>query len=297
MWVRYVDDTFCVNEQQYAEEFHKHLNSISHSITFTLEREQNQSLAFLDVKVTRNRDNTISTTICKKPTHTDRYLQFDSHHPKHHKFAVAKTLHNRIDTHVTNSDDKTTLYKQMQHTLTLNGFPRRFFCLALKEKPGRPTNSFKSFTCLLYIHGTTDKIQPVKNNVGVRVTMRPFVTIGKSLPSVKDPLDVYEITGIINQVSYHDCPFVYIGRTKRDLKSRLSKHKRAINYQRPDKSALCEHSITLDHTIDWNEATILSTEKDHTKRLFAESWLINKSSNVLNRNDGNTLPSVYKNLL
>ena len=132
MWVRYVDDTFCGIEQQYEEEFQKHLNSISPSVTFTLEREQNQSLAFLDVKITRNKDNTISTTIYKKPTHTDRYLQFDSHHFQHRKFAVAKTLHNRIDTHVTNSDDKATLHKQMQHTLMLNGFPRRFSCLALK---------------------------------------------------------------------------------------------------------------------------------------------------------------------
>ena len=81
LWVRYVDDTFCVIERQYAEEFHKHLNSISPSITFTLEREQNQSLAFLDVKVTRNRDDTIFTTIYKKLTYIDRYLQFDSHHP------------------------------------------------------------------------------------------------------------------------------------------------------------------------------------------------------------------------
>ena len=94
LWVRYVDDTFCVIPQQYAEEFHKHLNSISPSITFMLEWEQNQSLGFLDVKFTQNRDNTISTTIYKKPTHTERYVQFDLHHPKHHKFAVAKTLHN-----------------------------------------------------------------------------------------------------------------------------------------------------------------------------------------------------------
>ena len=86
-------------------------------------------------------------------------------------------------------------------------------------------------------------------------------------------------------------------QTKRDLKSRLSEHKKAIEYQRPEKSALCEHSITLDHIIDRNEATILSTEKDYTKRLFAESWLINKSSNNINRNDGNTLPSVRKKLL
>ena len=134
LWVRYVDDTFCVIEQQYAEAFHKHLNSISPSITFTLEREQNQLLAFPDFKVTRNKDNTIFTTIYKNSIHTDRYFQLYSHHPKHHKFAVAKALHNRIDTHFTNSDNKATFHKQMQHTLTLNGFPRRFSCSALKRK-------------------------------------------------------------------------------------------------------------------------------------------------------------------
>ena len=81
----------------------------------------------------------------------------------------------------------------------LNGFPRRFSCLALKEKPRRPIKSFQSFTCLPYIHSTTDKIQRVFNDVGVKVAMRPFVTIGKSLPSPKDSLDVNEITGIIYQ--------------------------------------------------------------------------------------------------
>ena len=91
--------------------------------------------------------------------------------------------------------------------------------------------------------------------------MRPFVTIRKFLPSLKDPLDVNEITGIIYQVPCHDCPFVYIGQTKRDLKSRLSENKRAIKYQRLEKSALCEHTITLDHIIDRSEATILSTNK------------------------------------
>ena len=101
----------------------------------------------------------------------------------------------------------------MQHTLTLNGFPHSFSCLALKEKP-HPTNSFKSFTCLSYIHGTIDKIQRVLNDVGVKVAMRPFVTIEKSFPSPKDPLDINEITGIIYQVPCHDCPFVYIGQTK-----------------------------------------------------------------------------------
>ena len=126
-------------------------------------------------------------------------------------------------------------------------------------------------TCLPYNDGTTDKIQRVLNDVGVIVAKRHFVTIGKSPPSSKDLLDVNKITDTIHQVPCHDCFFVYFGQTKQDLKSRPSEHKRAIKYQRSEKSTLCEHSITLDHIIDWNEATILSTEKDYTKRFFAES--------------------------
>ena len=45
-----------------------------------------------------------------------------------------------------------------------------------------------------------------------------------------------------------------------------------------------------DHRITWQEAEILN----YSKRLFAESWFINKESNVLNRNNGVTFPSTYK---
>ena len=170
----------------------------------------------------------------KKPTHTDRYLQLTHTTPNTTNLLWPK-LYTTESIHVTKNNDKATLHKQIQHTLTLNGFPRKFSCLALKEKPRRPTKSFKSFTSLPYIHGTTNKIQRVLNDVGVRVAMKPFVTIGKFLPSPKDPLDVNEITGIIYKVPCRDCAFVYIGQTKRDLKLRLSEHKRAIKYQRPEK--------------------------------------------------------------
>ena len=127
--------------------------------------------------------------------------------------------------------------------------------------------------------------------------MRPFLTIGKYLPSPKDPINQNEISGIVYQVSCEDCDFLYIGQTKRDLKSRIMEHKRAFKNQRPEQSALCEHSITMDHKINWNDASILHLEQDYTKRLFAESWFINKKSHVINRNDGKSFPSVYKKLL
>ena len=46
-------------------------------------------------------------------------------------------------------------------------------------------------------------------------------------------------------------------------------------------------------SIAWQEAQILKTESDYSKRLFAESWFINKETNILNRNDGVAFPSTY----
>ena len=95
----------------------------------------------------------------------------------------------------------------------------------------------------------SNKIQRVLNEVGVKVAIKPHLTIRKLLPSLKDPLDYSEKSCLFYQVPCRDCSFVYIGQTKRDLKSRLDEHKRAIKNQRLNLSALCEHSITIWTTL------------------------------------------------
>ena len=74
-------------------------------------------------------------------------------------------------------------------------------------------------------------------------------------------------------------------------------HQTAIRNQQPEQSALCEHSMIEDHKIAWQEAHIFKTESHYSKRLFAESWFINKESNVSNRNGGAAFPSTYTKLL
>ena len=119
IWVRYVDDIFCVIKVSVIDDFLHHINGISPTIT--VEIEENCSLAFLDVKVSRNLNNTLWTNIYQKPTHTNRYLQFDSHHPIHQKLAVSRSLYNRLDTHVSNPDNRRLQCSLIKNTLPLNG--------------------------------------------------------------------------------------------------------------------------------------------------------------------------------
>ena len=76
----YVDDTFCFLSKSSVEEVQKHLNSVSPAIQFTVEKETDNQLPFLDVLVMRDEGEKLKTTVYRKKTHTDRYLPFHSYH-------------------------------------------------------------------------------------------------------------------------------------------------------------------------------------------------------------------------
>ena len=76
MWKRFVDDTFVIKKKAHKEEFLTHLNSVDSNIQFTTEEPRpDGSLPFLDILITPNKDGRLDTTVYRKPTHTDQYLQ------------------------------------------------------------------------------------------------------------------------------------------------------------------------------------------------------------------------------
>ena len=72
--------------------------------------------------------------------------------------------------------------------------------------------------------------------------------------------------------------------------------KKRTQKSRPCKCALCEHLMLFDHRINWDESTVLKYVNSYRRRLIAESWFINAHTNVINRSDGDKLPSVYRSL-
>ena len=90
-WRRCVDDPFVIIKKTEVDEFHNHIKNIEASIKFSIEHETNNSIPFLEVCVTREASGGLMTKIYKKPTHTNRYLNFNSAHSMSQKQGLVKS--------------------------------------------------------------------------------------------------------------------------------------------------------------------------------------------------------------
>ena len=138
---------------------------------------------------------------------------------------MTKTLLNRVKTHISHTDknQKSVELRNIRSTLQLNGLPTRATFLSRKNTRSQTQNSqFKQFTSIPYVQGTSKRIIRVLNEAGVGVAMRPVKTIRHVLPSPKDPYAAKDKSCVVYQIPCSDCDCVYIGQTKRGLKSRLA---------------------------------------------------------------------------
>ena len=55
-------------------------------------------MPFLDILITPCEDGSLATTVFRKPTHTDLYMQWDRHHAISSKYSVIGTLQHKANT-------------------------------------------------------------------------------------------------------------------------------------------------------------------------------------------------------
>ena len=120
-WLRYVDDVLTIVKKGTHDSLLNHLNPIDPNIKFTIEPPNDQ--AFLDT-FQKPSGNKIITSVYRKPSHTDRYLDFNSNHPKSAKHAVVRALSDRAK-NVCSSPE--LLAEEMDHlgkVLKYNNYPK-----------------------------------------------------------------------------------------------------------------------------------------------------------------------------
>ena len=104
--------------------------------TFTIEKEVNGKLPFLDVSVRREDGGLLRTSVYREPTDTDQLLKFDSHHPTSVKSAVVHSLVNRLGTHFMEDDfeGKEAEKDYINDVLSANGYPDGFVRHVMQSK-------------------------------------------------------------------------------------------------------------------------------------------------------------------
>ena len=136
------------------------MNSVDPAIQFTVENNKEDAIYFLDAIVKPENDGKLSTTVYRKPTYIDQYLQWDSHHHLSAKYSGISTLIHSTKTVCSNPE---LLQKEMDH-LRKALTNCRYLKWALDKVEKRLTRSSSEVNDGANSQGTADT-QPATNEV------------------------------------------------------------------------------------------------------------------------------------
>ncbi|XP_078370337.1 uncharacterized protein LOC144654108 [Oculina patagonica] len=296
IWKRYVDDTFTILDRGSVNSFLQHLNNQQPSIRFTMETENDCKIAFLDTTVSREPDGRLTTSVYRKPTHTDQYLAYDSHHPQSVKRGIVKCLYDRAKRLVTKPSVISKEKKHLSSVLVSNGYPFSFLQKITKtRKPStsaEPTTEFKSTAVLPYVKGLSEQLRRCLQQQGVRAVFKSETTLRSHLVRPKDAVDSTKQDGVVYRIPC-ECGKVYIGETGRPMQDRIKEHDRDIRLARTQTSAVAEHTNNTGHYPLWNEVKFIDRDQHWYKRRVKEAIHIRLHPNNINRDNGIEIPEAW----
>ena len=209
-------------------------------------------IPFLDTILKPEADGTLSTTVYRKHTLTDQYLQWDSHHHLSAKFSVVHTLSHRASTVWSKPE---LLQKEKDHlrkALTKCNYPKwaldkveKWLNKSTKQATDGGTTGAQSATneatnkghiVIPYTQGLCESIKKICGRYGIQSHFKGGRTIKSLLvfPKDKDPM--------VNQCGDLTCDDEYIGETSRTFGERYKEHLKA-------PSAIHHHSSQTGHPL------------------------------------------------
>ncbi|XP_038148866.1 uncharacterized protein LOC119788543, partial [Cyprinodon tularosa] len=298
-WFRYVDDTFVKIQLEEVEAFTKHINSVDRNIKFTREDAKDNKLPFLDCLVSMEGDGSLNIEVYRKPTHTDQYLLFDSHHPLEHKLSVIRTLQHRAEHVPTKTDGKQKEQKHIKDALRNCGYPNWAFIKSARKSKRHATEDSdgkikrKNIT-IPYIAGVSEKLKRIFSKHKIPVHFKPNQTLKQRLVHPKDKTPRPNMSGVVYAVQCsEECSDLYIRETKQPLHRRMAQHRRAA--ASGQDSAVHLHLVDKGHSFEDQNVHILDKENRWFERGVKEAIYVKREKPTLNRGGGLRfqLPKTY----
>ena len=230
----------------------------------------------------------------RKPTHTDHYLHFGSHHPLIHKLGVIRTLFYRADTIISENKDIEEEKKHIKVALDKCGYPGWSFHKAKKtkedtQKPSQPRqgNRRPARVTVPYVEGLSDKLKKLFKSHNISASLKPANSLRSNLVNVKDRQARDKTSNLVYGVkcAKEGCTDTYVGETKQSLKARMSQHRRPSTGDQYD-SAVFTHLETTGHSFKNEDVIILDREERWFERGVKEAIWERVERPSLNRRGG-----------
>ena len=182
--------------------------------------EEDGSIPFLDILITPEEDGSLKTSVFRKKTHTDLYLQWDSHHTIPSKYSVSGTLFHRANTICSTPQ---LLQKEEEHlfrALTRCKYPTWAIKRTKMEesepqhkeeqeehKLGQNTNHNNLYMVVPYHQGLSERIKRTCNKFGGASTLQRRTDHKSLLMAPKDKDPITSKSGVIYRYkcSEHGC--------------------------------------------------------------------------------------------
>ena len=304
-WRRFVDDTLTIMKSSQIDNFLQHLNSLDQNIQFTKEEARaDGSMPFLDVLIIPREYGSPETTVYRKPTHTDLYLQWDSNHTLISMYGVVGTLHHRAQKICSSPELLQQEEKHLHQALKNCKFPEWALNKAklrskAKKKRTMGTNtsnnnqSPKPYMVVPYHKSVSESLKKTCNKHGIQVYFKGGRTIKSLLMAPKDKDPILKKSGVIYRFKCGrvDCDEEYIGESSRTFAERFKEHHKA-------PSPIFDHSNISGHQVNIDNFNIVGREDLNLSRTIKEALYIRVNNPFLNKNIGKYhLPHIWDEVL
>ncbi|UYV81570.1 hypothetical protein LAZ67_20001559 [Cordylochernes scorpioides] len=279
LWIRYVDDIFCMYPKANNSLITDALNAYQECLKFTQNQDKNGVIPFLDVLVI-NTDSNIETTVYYKPEFNPTYIHYGSHAPVSHKITTIKTLTKRISTHCSLEIFKTVERNNIYRNLSSFGYPIDFIRRHTYQQRTYTIPTVYKSTCVLPYSETKVDIARFLRKYGVHThfSNSPSVELKLRHPITKsskkqDPLSA---SNAVYKIKCSNCELHYVGETGRTIEIRTKEHNRNI-MNKDSRSQIYQHMAETQHSFDFTDTQcIYSNIIGKYQRLVLEALVSNK---------------------
>jgi len=250
-YFRYADNILMMYEDDKMN-IHKVLedfNNLVPNLNFTLEKEQNNRINFLDITISKNQDG-LAFEIYRKPTATDIIIPSDSCHPREHKTAAIRYYRNRLEMYKLTPESRQKEKDNMQHILVNNKYNTPSIGDFNNEKRQRQKEQEQKqkWAKFTYIGKETKFITKLFKSTNVKTAFTTNTTIEKRLAGKQEaPQSKYDRSGVY-QLTCPECKMKYTGQTGRPFRVRFQEHVRDFKYNN-NRSKFTQHLVDNKHAI------------------------------------------------